>query len=142
MRVSEDQIRKITIDVINELGDKATPDKVKQMVSESVRNLSDEDYKPSKSDASVGRVIITSFGLNEPGVVAAITTRLSEAKCDILDLSQKIMHDFFTIIMIVDITNSPKDFRELQDTLKIVADELGIKIYLQHEEVFRQMHRL
>jgi ACT domain-containing protein len=52
------------------------------------------------------------------------------------------MEEFFTMIMIVDITNSPKDFKELQEEMKRIADNLKIKIYLQHEDVFRMMHRL
>lgn len=80
--------------------------------------------------------------MNEPGIVAAITKALSDAKCDIQDISQKIMEEFFTMIMIVDITHSPRDFKELQEEMKSIAENLKIKIYLQHEDVFRMMHRL
>ena len=143
MKLSEDQIRKLALDAINQLGDKATPASVKQTVLESVTKLSPGALEADKhSSTSEGRVIITSFGLNEPGVVANITRTLSEARCDIQDISQKIMGDFFTMIMIVDITSSPRDFKELQEEMKNIAETLKIKIYLQHEEVFRQMHRL
>lgn len=143
MRLTEDQIRKLTLEAINELGEKATPESVKKIVTSSVQKLSGGELDlPAGVSTAEGRVIITTFGLNEPGIVANITKSLSDARCDIQDISQKIMGDFFTMIMIVDITNSPKDFRELQDELKNVADRLKIKIYLQHEDVFRQMHRL
>lgn len=142
MKLTEDQIRKLTIEAINELGEEATPQKVKDIVSKAAEKYSGESELPSKTDASEGRVILTTFGINAPGVVAAITKSLSEAKCDIQDISQKIMEEFFTMIMIVDITNSPKDFKELQEEMKKVADDLKIKIYLQHEDVFRMMHRL
>jgi ACT domain-containing protein len=52
------------------------------------------------------------------------------------------MGDFFTMIMIIDITDSNKDLKEVQDSLNIIAQELKIKIYLQHEDVFRYMHRI
>ncbi len=142
MKLTEDQIRKLTIEAINELGEEATPQKVKSIVAKAAEKLSTEPSFPSKSDTSEGRVIITSFGLNEPGIVAAITKNLSDAECDIQDISQKIMDEFFTMIMIVDITNSPKDFKDLQEEMKRIADELKIKVYLQHEDVFRMMHRL
>lgn len=142
MKLTEDQIRKLTIEAINELGDEATPQKVKAIVEKATQKLSASDAIPTKSDTSEGRVIITSFGLNEHGIVAAITKTLSEAACDIQDISQKIMDEFFTMIMIVDITNSPKDFKDLQEEMKRIADELKIKVYLQHEDVFRMMHRL
>jgi len=142
VKLTEDQIRKLTIEAINELGDSATPQKVKEIVSKATESIIHETDFPKKSDTSEGRVIITAFGLNEPGVVASITKSLSVAKCDIQDISQKIMDEFFTMIMIIDITNSPKDFKELQEEMKSVADDLKIKIYLQHEDVFRMMHRL
>ena len=142
MKLTEDQIRKLTIEAISELGDEATPQKVKNIVARAAEKLSAGTEIPKKAESAEGRVIITSFGINAPGVVASITKSLSDAQCDILDISQKIMEEFFTMIMIVDITNSPKDFKELQEELKRVADDLKIKIYLQHEDVFRMMHRL
>ena len=142
MKLTEDQIRKLTIEAINELGEAATPQKVKDIVAKAAEKFTYESGVQTKSETSEGRVIITSFGLNESGIVAAITKSLSDAKCDIQDISQKIMDEFFTMIMIVDITNSPKDFKELQEEMKTVAERLKIKIYLQHEDVFRMMHRL
>lgn len=142
MKLTEEQIRKLTIEAINELGEDATPQKVKAIVTKAIEKFPADDSTPASNELAEGRVIITSFGLNEPGIVAAITKSLSEAKCDIQDISQKLMEEFFTMIMIVDITNSPKDFKELQQELKEVAEKLNIKIYLQHEDVFRMMHRL
>lgn len=142
MKLTEEQIRKLTLEAINELGEDATPQKVKAIVTKAIEKFPADDSRPASNELTEGRIIITSFGLNEPGIVAAITKSLSEAKCDIQDISQKLMEEFFTMIMIVDITNSPKDFKELQQELKEVAEKLNIKIYLQHEDVFRMMHRL
>ncbi|MBM4171823.1 MAG: ACT domain-containing protein [Ignavibacteria bacterium] len=86
--------------------------------------------------------MLTSFGLNKPGIVAGVTKALSENNCDIQDLSQKIMGDFFTMIMIVDISASQKELKEIQTEMAKIGEELKIKIYLQHEDVFRFMHRI
>jgi len=80
--------------------------------------------------------------LNSSGIIALITKTLSDFKCDIRDLSQKIMDEFYTMIMVIDITNSPNDLKEIQDAMKKVAEELKVKIYIQHEDVFRFMHRI
>ncbi len=141
MKLTEDEIRKITLSAIEELGDKATPDNVKTIVKKAVESF---DSSPSdiKMNESSGRAILTSFGINKPGIVASITKAISQCQCDIYDLSQKIMGDFFTMIMIVDLTNSPSDLKTVQEELAKVAEELKIKIYLQHEDVFRYMHRI
>lgn len=142
MNVSEEEIRKITFEAISELGDKATPEAVKELVRTRVQSISGNEPKFKPEDISSGRVILTSFGLNHPGIVAGVTKALGDNNCDIQDLSQKILGDFFTMIMVIDISNSPKDLKEVQEEMNRVAGELKIKIYLQHEDVFRFMHRI
>ncbi len=141
MKLSEEEVRKITFEAIGELGDKATPEAVKELVRKRIESMG-ADYKFEKNDISSGRVILTSFGLNHPGIIAGVTKALGDANCDIQDLSQKILGDFFTMIMVVDISASQKDLKEIQEEMNKIAELLKIKIYLQHEDVFRYMHRI
>lgn len=142
MKLNEDEIRKITFESIQELGSQATPEAVKESVRKKVEAFSGGEINFKKGDTSSGRVILTSFGLNKPGIVAGVTKALGESQCDIQDLSQKLMGDFFTMIMVIDISTSQKDLKQIQEEMSKVADELKIKIYLQHEDVFRYMHRI
>ncbi len=143
MSLSEEEIRKITLEAINELGDKASPALVKSVVSNAINKI-DGNFEIPKEERTKNfdRAILTSFGINRPGVVAQITALLSEAECDLRDISQKIMEDFYTLIMIVDLSNSKYSMKELDEKLNAIADKLNIKVFLQHEEVFRQMHRI
>ena len=141
MKLTEEEVRKITFEAISELGDKATPEAVKELVRRRVESMGG-DFKFEKGDVSSGRVILTSFGLNHPGIVAGVTKALGDSNCDIQDLSQKILGDFFTMIMVVDISASQKDLKEIQEEMNKIAELLKIKIYLQHEDVFRYMHRI
>ncbi|MFZ1288575.1 MAG: ACT domain-containing protein [Melioribacteraceae bacterium] len=141
MPLNENDIRKLTLQIINELGTKASPDLVKQLVQ---KKIEESEFIPQtvQGDKSTGKVILTSFGMNHPGIIAAVTKVLSDANCDVSDLSQKLMSEFYTMIIILDISNSPKNLSELQMELNKVAEELKIKIYLQHEDLFRYMHRV
>ncbi len=103
MKLSEDEIRRITLTAINEMGDDATPELVKKAVSKAVSKLDDQPDFSKSSSTGQGRLILTSFGLNQTGVVAKITTELSECGCDLQDISQKLMDDCLTLIIIVDI---------------------------------------
>lgn len=143
MKLSEEELRKLAVVAIEELGDKASPDSVKKVVSSIVDNM-ERNVKTERTlnDKTSGRIIITAFGLNKPGIVAAITKTLGEQNCDIQDITQKLMDEFFTMIMIVDISSSPNDFKGVQDVLTNVAENLKIKIYCQHEDIFRSMHRI
>jgi len=140
--LSESELRKITLEAIEELGENATPQLVKEVVEKAVRKLEGEEQRPEKTSSDSGRVILTSFGMNHPGIVAGITKALYEAGCDILDISQKILSDFYTMMMVVNISSSKQGLRELQETMNKVADDLKVKIYIQHEDVFRYMHRV
>lgn len=139
MSLSEDKIRQVTLEAIKELGDNATQENVKEVVERTIQNLGDSI---PESTGSSDQVILTSFGLNKPGVIAAITTALSNANCDISDLSQKLMGDFFTMIMIVDLSSSNLSLDQIQSEMKKISEEMKIKIILQHEEIFRAMHRI
>jgi len=143
LKFSEEQLRKLALIAISELGENASPDKVKSVVSKAVENANAERILMDQgSSNSTGKIILTAFGLNRPGIISAITKEISVCNCDIHDLSQKIMDDFFTMIMIVDITNSIQDFKDIQERMSQIATELNIKIYTQHEDIFRAMHRL
>ncbi len=139
MSFSEEKIRQVTLEAIRELGENATQENVKEVVERTIKNLGNSiPENPGSSD----QVILTSFGLNKPGVIAAITTALSNANCDISDLSQKLMGDFFTMIMIVNLSSSELSIDQIQSEMKKISEEMKIKIILQHEEIFRAMHRI
>lgn len=142
MRLSEEEIRRLTLAAIQELGEKATPESVKKVVEHSIKKIDTTTTERKSTLTSSERIILTSFGTNQPGVIAAITKSLSDANCDIQDMSQKLMAEYFTVIMLVDISNSNKDLKEIQNEMNNIADRMKIKIFLQHEDVFRQMHRL
>jgi ACT domain-containing protein len=142
VKLKEEELRKITLETIQELGVYATPEKVKDAVRKKIEESGGDQYIFKKGDVSSGRVILTSFGLNKPGIVAGVTKALSDSNCDIQDLTQKLMGDFFTMIMVIDISASQKDLKQIQEDMSKVSDELKIKIYLQHEDVFRYMHRI
>jgi ACT domain-containing protein len=141
LNISEQKIRELTIEVLREYGDNISPEKLREEVYRRIQSMVE---KPSVTHNSMdsGRVIITSYGINKPGVVSKISTILAESNCDIQDITQKILQEFFTMIMIVDISASPLSFKELHDLLAKAAEELNIKIMIQHEDVFRSMHRI
>lgn len=147
MKISDDIIRSITLTAIKELGEVASHGLVKKVVNNAVGKLnnishSDSNFAKSKTNEDSGKVILTSFGYNRAGVVFEITKILAEYKCDIQDMTQKILQDYFTMIMIIDLTESNIKFNDLKEKFLKLAENLGIKIFLQHEDVFNFMHRI
>jgi ACT domain-containing protein len=88
------------------------------------------------------RVIIAAFGKDRPGVGAALTGVLADCNCSIEDISQTLLQDFFSMIMIVNIEGSTVDFSGLRERLQETETQLGMKVYVMHEDIFRYMHRI
>lgn len=91
---------------------------------------------------SSNRVVVTVVGKDKVGIIAKVTSVLSEEDVNVLDISQTILQDFFTMIMLVDITNCKADFNTLKEKLEQTGKEIGMKITMQHEDVFQYMHRI
>ncbi|WP_338452164.1 ACT domain-containing protein [Niallia oryzisoli] len=87
------------------------------------------------------RAIVSVVGKDQVGIIAKVTTILSENKVNILDISQTILQDFFTMMMLVDVTDY-HDLEGLQKQLTEIGDALGLNITLQLEEIFQAMHRV
>ncbi|GBF36540.1 ACT domain-containing protein [Methanofervidicoccus abyssi] len=88
------------------------------------------------------RVVITVTGRDKVGIVAKIASTLAENNVNILDIRQSIMEDLFTMIMLVDISKSKSEFEELIKELHAVGEEIGVKVIVQHENIFKYMHRI
>ena len=65
---------------------------------------------------------------------------ISEKSVNILDISQTIMQDMFTMIMLVD--TGACACSELSEQLNAIGEKMGLDIRLQHEDLFKSMHRI
>ena len=88
------------------------------------------------------RAIVTIIGSDRVGIIAGVTTEIAEANVNILDISQSVIREFFTMIMMVDLSQSPLTFHELSEKLSHRGEKLGVKVEIQREEIFTAMHRL
>jgi ACT domain-containing protein len=90
----------------------------------------------------VSRAILTIIGSDRVGIIAGIANVLSEANVNILDISQSVIREYFTMIMMVDIAQASVSFEALRQTLSDKGDHLGVKVEIQREEIFQAMHRI
>lgn len=88
------------------------------------------------------RIVITVLGEDKVGLVAKITGILAEHEANIIDITQTLLQDLFSMMMLVDIENVNTSFEELQQELKEAGEELNVQVKTQHEDVFRYMHRV
>ena len=67
---------------------------------------------------------------------------LAEKDVNILDISQTVMQEYFTMIMLVDTAKCTVSFSELSDMLKKDGESCGLSIRIQREDIFNAMHRI
>ena len=65
-----------------------------------------------------------------------------ENNVNIEDISQTIMQDMFTMIMLVEFRSAEVSIQDITNKLNEVADEMGMSIHVQREEIFTSMHRI
>ena len=88
------------------------------------------------------RIVITVIGADKTGIVANVSTKLSELKLNIIDITQKVFEDnIFAMIMLVEVEKN-WDIKKLQEEFKVFEEKIGVKVFLQHEEIFKTMHRI
>lgn len=87
------------------------------------------------------RAVVSVIGKDQVGIIAKVTTVLAENGFNVLDISQTIVEEFFTMMMVIDVTNSNR-LEEVRELLNAIGEEMGVQIHLQLEEVFQEMHRI
>ncbi len=86
--------------------------------------------------------VITVIGKDRVGIVYDVSKILAEHKLNILNISQQLMDDFFTMIILVDTADCPKSRQEMLDLFAEEGKRLALDIRMQNEEIFNAMHRI
>ena len=88
------------------------------------------------------RAIVTVIGKDRVGIIASVTNLLSRYDVNVLDISQTVLQEYFTMIMLVDAAACSVPFAELSNLLKDEGEKMGMQIRAQREDVFNAMHRI
>jgi|SRR5688572_24147288 len=141
---NEDLIYRITRAVYDRLGTGADEQMVEQLVTDIYREVNQSNPVSTNSSAtgSSGRVIISVFGLDHPGIVAGVSQILAEADCSIIDINQTVVQGKFAMVIIADTARARESTAELKDRLRREGENLGVRIYAQREDLFNAMHRV
>jgi len=88
------------------------------------------------------RAIVTVFGKDRVGIIAGVCTLLAANGVNILDISQTVMQEYLTMVMLVDTSGCSSQFGELARTLEASGQERGLSVRIQREDIFEAMHRV
>lgn len=86
--------------------------------------------------------IMTVTGEDHTGIIAAVTTALAEQEINILDVSQTIMDNFFTMILRVEFDEKVNDITRIQQAMEPVEESQNLVIRIQSEALFTAVNEI
>lgn len=98
--------------------------------------------KPALASESRGRVVITVMGEDHVGIVARIAKALADNNVSIADISQKLTGSLFLMVVVGDLSRSSVSLADLKEAINQEARSLGVSAAVQHEKLFKAMHRI
>lgn len=88
------------------------------------------------------KAIVSVIGKDHVGIIAGVCGLLSRMNINILDITQTILQDNFTMTMLVDSAKCEKSFDEVSTALGTYGEEQSLSIRIQREDIFTAMHRI
>ncbi len=157
---NEELIYRITRAVYGRLGPGADEQTVEQLVTDVYRAIEpivetngsaaagsagsahSAREREARAAGSAERMVISVFGVDHPGIVAAVSQVLAEAECSIIDINQTVVQGKFAMVIIADSSRSRLSATELKERFRDEGSRLGVRIYAQREDLFNAMHRI
>ena len=88
------------------------------------------------------KAFITVIGQDKVGIIYKITSVLFKNNINILDINQTLIENYFTMIMLVDLSKMNADFTSIKNALENKAEEIGVDVKIQREDIFTSMHEI
>lgn len=88
------------------------------------------------------RAIISVVGKDRPGIMAMVSTECSKSNVNIVDISQTVLQDMFTMIMVTEIEKNGDEFKEFVNHMETEGKKVGLSIHVMHEDIFNAMHKI
>ena len=123
---------------------------LRRIVAEVTREVTAQAERAGKPPAAGtangsrrgGRAVVTTTGKNQRGIVARIAQAIADAGGDIVDISQTLISDYFTMIIIVDTGALSVSFAEFKTRLERTVASAGAECLVMHEDVVNALQRV
>jgi ACT domain-containing protein len=151
-------VRQVARQVVARMGD-AQPEVLEAVVAEVMTAIGSGEASSSLVEVGPGidycqacldqerahtrnRAVLTTTGRNTKGIVARVTARIAELGGDILDISQTLVGDYFTMIVVVDVATLDVAFADFKTAMEAEIQSMGLQAMMMHEDVVNSLHRV
>lgn len=88
------------------------------------------------------QAVISVVGKDKVGILKDISAKCADHNVNIIDVSQTVLRDMFTMIMLVDISAVDIKFGDFAAEMEEFGKSIGMQIKAMHEDIFNSMHRI
>lgn len=88
------------------------------------------------------KAVVTVVGKDRVGIIAAVCIQLAQYNVNVLDIRQTVMQGYFTMMMVVDVSDCTVPLGQLCQAMDAKGAEMGLSIRVQREDIFEAMHRV
>lgn len=85
---------------------------------------------------------MTVTGIDHTGIIAAVSQALAQNQVNIINVSQTLMDEYFTMIMQLEFDENQIALVQVQHAMATVEQTEGLVIKVQAEDLFNAMHKL
>lgn len=88
------------------------------------------------------KIILTVTGPDHPGIIAAVTTALTELDVNIENVSQTLMDEYFTMILQGRFDDGARSIEDIQAAMREAGARARVEVRVQSSAIFDAMHTL
>jgi ACT domain-containing protein len=88
------------------------------------------------------KAVVTVVGKDRVGIIASVCVELARYNVNVMDISQTVMQGYFTMMMVVEVSECSVPLAELCKAMDAKGQEMGLSIRVQREDIFEAMHRV
>ena len=86
------------------------------------------------------KAVLTVVGKNAIGILGKAATTVADARGSIIQVSQIVMDEYFTMTMMIDISGLTCGIHELENKVKTALPNL--EVHLVHDNIYTAMHSI
>jgi ACT domain-containing protein len=138
----DDRLRRLVAEVTREVAAESTATGKTPGAAETLRRAEICASCAEEARRRGPRAVVTTTGKNRRGIVANIAQAIAEAGGDIVDISQTLVSDYFTMIIVVDTSALAVPLADFKARLTRAVQALGAECVVMHEEIVNALQRV
>ena len=88
------------------------------------------------------KAVISVTGCDAVGIIAKVSNICAEYNVNIVDISQTVLQEYFSMIMLVEIDKISIPFAMFVDRMSELGKSNHLDIHTMHEDIFNAMHKI